>query len=987
MTVADRTDDLLEQLLAQPDEAAQQAFLARPEVKEQAGVLVEKLVAKVDFYCRSEPPQAVRLADLALLTADTTSIDAAQGLAQRAKGHSLRAVGRFQEALPYYSEAVTRFKRANLPNEEGRTYLGEVAALSSLGQTAECFKRGKAIRRRLNQLSDNLNLAKLNANLAVVNFQTGRYQSAIRLYNRTIQLWTELEQPEWIPVSQVNRANSLVQLNRFRQATKDYEVSRAFFVEKGMVSAVAQVDLNLGYLLFQQGRYNEALNLLLAAREGFESVSQPHERAKTELDLGSCYSALGLYADALAMYEQAARTMAEFDMKNEALWVEIGLAQTLLNTGELEQALQRLQTFLESYEAIGANERNRHALGVAWLYLAQMLGRLATDNAEYSYTQALEYCRQAKAVFEELKLTNWFAQSLIVEADLLRQAQQWATATLAYEAAFKPIARLKLPHLLYQIHYGFGRLKQDQAALPTSDAQLRQELIEAARQQYTKATQQVETIRAILRPEEWRSAFMENGLSAYEALVELCLQEADNPTRLAEAFSYIERSKSRSLLDMLSQGLSDTSQNDNDEKSQELAQRIEELRQELNWYYSQAHSLQSPGGDNNQRVMNIEPEKIAQQLESREWELAKLLRRYRPSLLPEGSTLSLGKQKPAQLAQQLSQRLQAHQTFVEYYILNDTVIAFVINGEGIQGYHELCSLEQVTNLQERLTFQANKFNLGSDYTKRHLTTLHQSFDLYLKELYGLLLAPLSERLNGTHLIVAPHGPLHTLPFHALHDGQQYLIQRFEVSFAPSAAVLLHCLNQPERPPHKLLGLAVPDEYLPGVETEVRGLAQFFPESRLLIGPEATFEGLASNLGWCDVLHLASHGVFREDNPLFSLLKLADGWLSVHDVMGWRFRPSLVTLSACQTGLTRPLRGDELLGLARGFLAAGASSLVVSLWSVSDEVTTDLMHLFYTALSQGHTRTAALRHAMLAVLGDERYSHPHFWAAFVVLGRP
>ncbi len=133
--------------------------------------------------------------------------------------------------------------------------------------------------------------------------------------------------------------------------------------------------------------------------------------------------------------------------------------------------------------------------------------------------------------------------------------------------------------------------------------------------------------------------------------------------------------------------------------------------------------------------------------------------------------------------------------------------------------------------------------------------------------------------------------------------------------------------------------------------------------------------------------LASHGVFREDNPLFSLLKLADGWLSVQDVMDWRFQPSLVTLSACQTGLSRPLYGDELLGLARGFLSAGAFSLVVSLWSVNDEVTTHLMQYFYEALLAWQGRSTALQTAMQKLRRDSRFAHPHYWAPFVLVGQP
>jgi CHAT domain-containing protein len=314
-------------------------------------------------------------------------------------------------------------------------------------------------------------------------------------------------------------------------------------------------------------------------------------------------------------------------------------------------------------------------------------------------------------------------------------------------------------------------------------------------------------------------------------------------------------------------------------------------------------------------------------------------------------------------------------------------MAFVLDRDNFTLVPDLAALEQVNELQERLNYQADKFNLGRAYVERRLAVLRRDYDFYLARLHTVLIEPLLAHLNGSSLVIVPHGNLHTLPFHALFDGQTYLAEKFEISYAPSARVLLHCLTQPDRPHRKLLGLAVPDELLTGVEKEVRLLGDLFAETRLLVGLDATLPALQQNLAWCDVLHLASHGVFREDNPLFSLLKLADGWLSVQDVMDWRFQPSLVTLSACQTGLSRPLFGDELLGLARGFLSAGASSLVVSLWSVNDEVTTQLMQYFYEALLAGQNRAAALQTAMRKLRSESPYTHPHYWAPFVLVGRP
>ncbi len=980
-------EQILDQLLSQPEEIDLPAFLARPEITTHLDWLIAQLVAKVDFYNRSEPSKSNSLADLILKIASSKDNPQWQGLAYRAKGHALRAIGRYQEALPNYSQAVSFFKQAGLAEEEGRTYLGELAALGMLGQHAECLRRGIFIRRRLARLNSPLNLAKLDINLGAVNFHAGRYQQAIRLQSRAIQLLETLNQTELIMTARLNRANSFSHLNRFRQATEDYEACRTFFIQANMSSMVAMVDTNLGFLLFNQARYNDALTLLVKAQELFEITGQPDKRAQAEIDLAYCYSGLGLSNAAQAFYEQASQTLIELGMRAESLRAEIGLAQVLVQKNELAQADIRLQTVLALCEAATERERNQPIMAMAWLYRAQLTLRGAISPSK---NEALELARQAKILFGKLKLSDWYAQSLLVEAALLHQLQAWDEAEAAYLAALGPVKRLKLPHLLYQLHYGFGNLKQ--ARLEVAPAAEKKALTQAAYQQYLKAAEQVETIRARLRPEEWRSAFMENGLGAYEALVALCLQDVENPQRLEEAFHFIERSKSRSLLDALAQNLLNLDeQSEAGASSQQrlLASQIETLRQELNWFYSRLHNPAGPANDSEgQRFLTTETDQMAQQVELRERELTRLIRRYnldepQANQLEEWSSTAA----PSKLSYALIKQLQKGQSVLEYYVLNGQVIAFILNEKGIQSYYQLCSLAQITDLQTRLNYQANKFNLGRAYVMRRMETLRQTFELYLQQFYDLLIAPLINNLAGGKLIIVPHGSLHTLPFHAFYDGQHYLLEHFELSYAPSAGVLLHCLKQPERPLHKLLALGVPDEQLTGMEAEVRGLEPFFPSSRLLVGSAATMEGLRSNLGWCDVLHLASHGIFREDNPLFSMLKLADGWLSVNDICGWRFQPGLVTLSACQTGLNRPIRGDELLGLARGFLVAGACSLVVSLWSVNDEVTTELMQLFYKALVGGQSPSAALRSTMLKLLTHERYAHPHYWAPFVIIGRP
>jgi CHAT domain-containing protein len=145
---------------------------------------------------------------------------------------------------------------------------------------------------------------------------------------------------------------------------------------------------------------------------------------------------------------------------------------------------------------------------------------------------------------------------------------------------------------------------------------------------------------------------------------------------------------------------------------------------------------------------------------------------------------------------------------------------------------------------------------------------------------------------------------------------------------------------------------------------------------------------------CCILHLAAHGDFRPDNPLFSGLALSGGWLTTLDIFNLPLKASLVTLSACQTGRNVVAGGDELLGLMRAFLYAGAASLVLSLWAVEDRSTSQLMEVFYSKLAEGRTKGEALRYAQLQFIKRQgnsedtetgTFCHPYFWAPFFLVG--
>jgi CHAT domain-containing protein len=165
---------------------------------------------------------------------------------------------------------------------------------------------------------------------------------------------------------------------------------------------------------------------------------------------------------------------------------------------------------------------------------------------------------------------------------------------------------------------------------------------------------------------------------------------------------------------------------------------------------------------------------------------------------------------------------------------------------------------------------------------------------------------------------------------------------------------------------------------------VATIAPLFGQSVRLTGEQATRDQLRRHAPQADLLHIACHGRFRSDNPYFSALHLADGWMTVHDAYELRLACTLVTLSACETGISAVAPGDDLVGLARGFLLAGAPSLLVSLWMVDDAATAELMASFYRSLLAGARPAAALRAAQCELLASR--PHPFFWAPFVLIGR-
>ncbi|MGB8510306.1 MAG: CHAT domain-containing protein, partial [Pyrinomonadaceae bacterium] len=501
-----------------------------------------------------------------------------------------------------------------------------------------------------------------------------------------------------------------------------------------------------------------------------------------------------------------------------------------------------------------------------------------------------------------------------------------------------------------------------------------------AEESFRRAVSLIEDLRAPLPAEEFRTAFLADKLAPYDELVRLCLADSGG-TRVTEALGYVERARSRSLIEMMS-GTLDAHTSPRDSFEANLAEQLGELREELNWFYSQINRPPAEQHDATRTASAMQSLHDAVRVrETKTLELMRQLQQRRPDTLHDAAH---GKVEPLDIAA-LQRELGADAALVEYTSLDGVLLAFVVTNEGVEVVRDLASEEEVNAALGQFRFQLGSLRYGATRMRPHLSHLTARAQHHLGLLYDLLLRPVERLLAGARrLVVVPHRALHYIPFHALHDGAAYVIERCEVTYAPSAGVLRYCLKGPRRDFERALLLGVADELTPRVRDEIRALTPLFPEATALLDGHATLAALRAHAPHADVLHLACHGQFRPDNPLFSSLRLGDGWLTVRDAYALDFHGGLVTLSACETGVSAVAPGDEVIGLARGFFSTGAQTLLLSLWTVDDAATANLMTNFYTRLRAGERPAAALRSAELELMKEQ--PHPFFWSPFVLVGR-
>lgn len=944
-----RQRELFALLAELPDETARREFLSRHPALCKAEV-VSDLADQAREKIRVDVRQALSLAEAALIVAADLDDKDSLGRALRAKANVLYARGEHAAAVGLHQQAAGWFESVGQTHEVARTLSGSIQPMLLLGEYNRAFAAAERARQIFAAEGNAWRLARLDINIGNIYYRQDRFNDARNCYERAYRGLLNENDPEGVAAVLSNLATCCISLHAFSKALWAYRQAREFCEKHGMPLLVSQADYNIAYLHYQRGEYSKAIEMLRAARVACKKVDDAYHLALCNLDLSELYLELNLSSDAAELAQQGYEGFQKLGMGYESAKC---LAFSAIAASQQGHAFEGLKLFSQARE-IFVREKNR-----AWPSLIDLYRALVFHN-EGRYFEARRLAAEALEAFRTLDLRHKMVLAQLLLARIALHTEDVEQAYRHGHEAIEKLAGLEAPVLAYQAHLLMGNIHSARGN------------VDQAYLSYQSSCQALETLRSSLRGEELKIAFIKNRLEVYENLIEICLLREGDSAAKEEAFGYVEQAKSRSLMDLFFRPAPTILE---DEPGQsDLVRSIRNLREELNWYYNLIEREQlQPEQQSPERITSLQT-----QAATREKELLHMLREATPADAEQA-----GLQTPTNLPiAELRSALPPDTLLIEYFRVKDRIVVCLLGPETLE-ILPITLESRVAGFLRLLQFQLSKFRLNPQYLETFKDSLVQSTRAHLSELHQELIAPVASRLKANHLVFVPHGLLHYVPFHALFDGTEHLIDRHTVSYSPSASIFALSQSRSANSSGAALIFGIPDPQAPAILDEVQALSGVLEGAELFVGHNATEQVLRNQGPQSRMIHIATHGHFRQDNPMFSAIRMGDSYLSLFDLYQLRLPVELITLSGCSTGLNVVSAGDELIGLARGLLHAGAQSLVLSLWDVHDKSTAEFMVAFYSLLREGRNKATALRGAMLAMRSS--YPHPYQWAPFILIG--
>jgi CHAT domain-containing protein len=955
--------ELVEQVLTLPDITTRRRFL-----EEHKSLLNDEVVRLLDLqaahFLRADIRIMLEIADLFYYMAELTGNSVYKGLGRitEADARSI-GLGEYEFALTLYDDAAGVYQALGDTAEQAWAQACKVSALSHLGRYEEALEIGHRISPILEAHGYRRTLATLTMNLGTVYGRRGEDLDSLAMYDMAAELYQELGKErttDWALI-QMNRAYALRNLSRFDVSIEASKKAINTFLQLDEKVEAARAQQYMALTYFILGRFNEALELFDHVREVFTADGRKRDAMMVELDMSDCLLELRRFPEVIEKCQRVRSLFAELGSHRVEALALINEAVAYAQLSRYEESLGSLsearQIFVEADNQVGAASTD--------------LEKAAVLLCQARYLECLKIAQDCVAIFKAHSLAMEAAQALIVAARAALAMREYPQVCQFLQEALQVADELNIPNVRYQGHSLLGALAAVQGDLET------------ARREYELAIQEVEQLRGHLMV-EFRVNFLEGKENLYEEMVRLCLDQ----NRPLLGLEYAERAKSRALLDLLAHRLDLTIQA-RDPEDEPLVRELALLRVERDRYYM--HWESDAGGiEHNQRSWTTSqslPHEAQQQVQVLENKITDLWHR----LLIRNADYAREAALWSVRTESAQPYLDQNTILVEYYSIHGNLVVFLVTEQQVQFIQLDSKLSAIKALTQRL--QLNLHTVPKSPSSA-MVALNANAKAILHQLHKLLIEPFEARLAGySTLIIVPHHSLHYLPFHALYNGNSYLIECYEISYLPSSSSLRYCYELRPAAEQSIIFGHSSSNHLPYAVEEAQKIATLL-SGQVFLEEQASVAKLYEVIPDCRILHFATHGDFRLDNPLFSGLALADGWLTTMDIFNLRLKASLVTLSACQTGRNVMGGGDELLGLMRAFLSGGAASVALTLWAVEDRSTAQIMETFYRRLVDGSPKGAALRHAQIEFIRGEHglpdvqpeyYAHPYFWAPFFLVG--
>jgi CHAT domain-containing protein/tetratricopeptide (TPR) repeat protein len=905
------------------------------------------------------------------------------------EGEVLHYQGQAERRLAQYQAARISHQRALDVAREAGDRFGQGRAFIDLGDVAERQKDERlaaALYRHalkiLRAPEDWPETGRALRQLGDVHVAKGDFEAAYREYSRALSYAQEVGDPVYVAQFQDYLGFCHRRLGDLRQAREHHrlalEQANRIAAPAAQAAARARAFNHLGICLAELAEQAMALKNTAQAVELWREALEYEEQALAAAEQVKDRWRLGSVLRTLSLIHRQLGTLLP---REEA-------------TPQWRKALARAQQALDM--AVAMQEKEWQGLALHYLALAQ--GLLGDD------AQGLATFRQAIDLWQGIGDLYSLAQAQRLLAQHFHEPRQrWGEARQAYEQVHRLAVRMgdKEMEALALLHLAHTSAKEGK--------------VEEASSRYEEGLKGLEKVRSRAGFLEFKQAFLEKVYHRYEEATLFFLANR----RPELAFRSMESTKARVFLDQLAEARVDVAKGiapPLKKKRDHLEEQLAKVSREI----ISAHK-QKPVPEDRIASLTAEQERLTRELEA----LRKQIRLQNPLYA------SVQYPKPIDLPDLQQKVLRQDEVLLEYFLSPQGVYAFIIT----PGRYEVVKIadsdrEIQDEVSQLLKNVGEEVRQGKDFDRTIAQKLHK-----------LLLAPVAGWLDNRTLIIVPDGVLARLPFEMLvvpeAAGQGFLLEKNRIKYVQSASVLALLRTQYRREgvSDRFIGFGDPVyDYenfrqgkpedrggspagsqepgkrggvwrkvvaagcalcrLEGTGQEVARIGQIFAaggkghqEKLRQDAKEELAKG--DSIRQYGYIHLAAHGILNADFQAIVLSQVPDGkedgFLTLGEIMNCKYQALLVVLSACQTGLGSVKRGEGVTGLTRAVMYAGSPAVVVSLWSVSDEGTRELMVRFYENLIQrGLDKEEALRAAKLSLQGGE-YGHPFFWAAFVMYG--